>query len=179
MQRQHPLETELREVFRVVHDFPKPGIAFRDITTLLAHPELGKRVLEALVAEVSPDTDAIAGIESRGFLFGMAMALELGLPFIPLRKQGKLPHHTLSVSYALEYGKATIEMHRDAIQPGARIHIHDDLLATGGSALAAGELIGMAGGEVAGYSFLIGLDDLPGEGVLSSLSSNIAILARC
>lgn len=178
MQR-HPLEAELLEVFRVVHDFPKPGIAFRDITTLLAHPELSKRVLAALVDEVGEDIDAIAGIESRGFLFGMAMALELGLPFIPLRKQGKLPHHTLSVSYALEYGKATIEMHRDAVQPGTKVHVHDDLLATGGSALAAGELISMAGGEVAGYSFLIALDELAGEAVLGALSSNIAILARC
>lgn len=175
----HLLEEALIRTVRLVPDFPKVGIAFRDITTLISDPSLSARVLEALVSEVSADTKAIAGIESRGFLFGMAMALELQLPFIPLRKQGKLPHHTLSISYALEYGKATIEVHRDAVNAGDAIHIHDDLLATGGSAKAAGELIQMAGGEVSGYSFLIGLNGLPGEGIVSSLSPNIAILARC
>lgn len=174
-----PLEEQLLETVRVVHDFPKSGIAFRDITTLLNKPDLSQRVLHALCASVSPETTVIAGIESRGFLFGMAIALELQLPFVPLRKRGKLPYETHKVSYALEYGTAEIEVHKDALRAGDQVHIHDDFLATGGSALAAAALVRQSGAAVSGFSFLMAIEALGGGGILTTESPNIAILARC
>ena len=174
-----PLEQLLLETVRVVHDFPKPGIAFRDITTLLNEPHLSRQVLQALCDGVQPDAQCIAGIESRGFLFGMAMALELQLPFVPLRKRGKLPYATRKVEYALEYGTAEIEVHVDALQTDARVHIHDDFLATGGSALAAAQLVREGGALVSGFSFLMAIEELGGAQRLAAESPNIAILARC
>lgn len=173
------LERVLLEWVRVVNDFPKPGIAFRDITTLLADHELSRRVLDELVSNVPLGTEAIAGIESRGFLFGMAMALEAGLPFIPIRKKGKLPHLTTQIRYELEYGHAEIEVHTDSISQGMKVHVHDDILATGGSAMAAAQLVRNCGGEVSGFSFLMSISALGGEQELLSESSIIAILARC
>jgi adenine phosphoribosyltransferase len=173
------LEIQLLEQVRVVHDFPRQGIAFRDITTLLTNHPLSREVLNALAQAVVPGTEAIAGIESRGFLFGMALAMQLELPFVPIRKQGKLPGNTAYVNYELEYGHATIEMHTDALIPGARVHIHDDFLATGGSAKAAAELIRKCGGSVSGFSFIMGIEALNATDLLLKESPNIAILARC
>lgn len=174
-----PLQTKILNQVRVIHDFPKPGIAFRDITTLLHDPVLCKEILTALADELRGKVDAIAGIESRGFLFGFPLAIELGVPFVMIRKAGKLPADTIAHSYSLEYGEATIEVHSDAISTGDRVHIHDDLLATGGTAAAAAVLIEKMGAEVSGFSFLLGLDDLNGVEKLTSASRNIAILARC
>lgn len=174
-----PIEKALLETVRVVHDFPRSGIAFRDITTLLNKPDLCRQVLQELCASVGPDATVIAGIESRGFLFGMAMALELELPFVPLRKRGKLPYETHKVSYDLEYGTAEIEVHKDALGAGDRVHIHDDFLATGGSALAAAALVRQSGAAVSGFSFLMGIEALDGGRILTKESPNIAILARC
>lgn len=173
------LEQRLLNDVRVINDFPKPGIAFRDITTLLNNPELAKEVAQALKRRVEPEAQAIAGIESRGFLFGMHVAMELDLPFIPIRKKGKLPARTHRVTYDLEYGTAEIEVHKDAITPGLKVHVHDDFLATGGSALAAAKLIAECGGKVSGFSFLMGIEALKADEVLKELSPNIAILARC
>lgn len=174
-----PLDQELLELVRVIPDFPRNGIAFRDITTLLKDAPLSQRVLVALCDAVSTDTQVIAGVESRGFLFGMAMALELALPFVPIRKGGKLPHETHKVRYQLEYGTAEVEVHTDAIEAGSRVHIHDDFLATGGSALAAVELVKKCGAAPSGFSFLMGISALGGEALLAVESPNIAILARC
>lgn len=173
------LEEQLLREVRVIQDFPKPGIAFRDITTLLKLPELSSAVAAELKRRVEPNVAAIAGIESRGFLFGMILALDLGVPFIPIRKKGKLPGQTRSVDYSLEYGTAQIEVHADAISNGLKVHVHDDFLATGGSAIAAAQLIESCGGKVSGFSFLMGIAELGAEDKLKELSPNIAILARC
>lgn len=173
------LEAQLLDAIRVIRDFPKPGIAFRDITTLLKNPELCRQVVEELARNIPPDTTVIAGIESRGFLFGMALAMACDLPFVPIRKKGKLPFATRAVSYDLEYGQAVVEMHTDAVQHGDRVYIHDDLLATGGSAAAAAELVLSSGASVSGFSFLLGVEGLNGEALLTTLSTNITILARC
>lgn len=154
---------QLKQTIRDVPDFPKPGIIFKDITPVFQHPELVDQIVEVLVGQFKfKRLDGIAAVEARGFIFGSVLAHELGIPFIPIRKAGKLPYHTRSKEYALEYGTAKIEMHEDAVQPGQRILIHDDLLATGGTATAAGHLIQEAGGIIAGFSFLIDLTFLPG-----------------
>jgi adenine phosphoribosyltransferase len=155
-------------------DFPKPGIVFKDITPLLKDATLCNEMIDGIIWQLQGiEIDAIAGIESRGFLFGFLLANRLGLPFIPIRKQGKLPFKTISESYALEYGQATIEVHEDAFVPGSRILIHDDLLATGGTVVAASKLIEKLGGEIAAYSFIISLDFLKAKGRLSRFSNNI------
>ncbi len=157
------LETRLRQAIRAVPDFPKPGILFRDITPVMEDPLLSLAVVEGFreALQATP-VDAIAGIESRGFLYGMPLALKLGVPFVTVRKKGKLPWRTVSHKYDLEYGSAEIEMHVDTVRPGMRVLVHDDLLATGGTAAAAAELIRLQGGEVAGFSFLIELSFLQG-----------------
>ncbi len=155
---------DLKQYIADVPDFPQPGILFRDITPLLGSPEaLGAalRELEDRARETRPDV--IAGIESRGFLFGMPLAERLGTGFVPIRKPGKLPRETLRESYSLEYGENTIEMHRDAVRPGQRVLVVDDLLATGGTAAAAANLVRRAGGEVAGWLFLVELAALGGR----------------
>lgn len=157
----------LADYLRDVPDFPKPGIMFKDITPLLANPAARSEVIDQISKHYAQQhIDAVAGIEARGFVFGMLLAHKLGLPFVPIRKAGKLPFHKVREEYDLEYGKAAIEMHVDAIQSGARVLIHDDLLATGGTARAAGNLIQKIGGRVAGYSFIINLSFLPGEQLL-------------
>lgn len=166
---------KLRSAIRDVPDFPKPGIVFKDITPIMQNPELSNEVLDEMVEEYrTMEIDAIAGIESRGFLFGYPLAMKLGLPFILIRKKGKLPYDKISFDYDLEYGSATIEMHTDAIAPGANVLIHDDLLATGGSAEAAAQLILKSGGKVAGFQFLVGLSFLNGEERLKDFSHNIS-----
>jgi adenine phosphoribosyltransferase len=167
------LEERIKSVIRDVPDFPKEGIIFKDISTIMLDPILSADIIDHLV-EMYKDLgiEAVAGIESRGFLFGYPLAIRLGVPFILIRKQGKLPYKKISHDYELEYGTATIEMHTDAIKPGQKVLIHDDLLATGGSASAAAELIQKCGGEVFGFNFLVSLSFLDGEKKLQNYSKN-------
>ncbi len=162
------LEARLKSEIRAVPDFPKPGILFRDITPLLADVETFDACIEDFVARYrSQNVDAIVGVESRGFLFGAPLALRLGCAFVPMRKAGKLPAATFRRSYALEYGEATLEIHRDAFRSGPRVVLLDDLLATGGTALAGAELVEEAGGEVVEIAFVIELEALAGRASLS------------
>ena len=173
------LEARIKASIRDVPDFPKDGILFKDISTLLLQPALANEILDALVSRFQhADIDAIAGIESRGFLFGNALALRLNKPFVLIRKAGKLPAHKITQQYELEYGMAAIEMHSDAIAEGQRVLIHDDLLATGGSAEAAAKLIMQAGGVVAGFSMLVELGFLRGAARLGAISGDIQSLVR-
>ena len=168
------LEAEVRKAIRDIPDFPKPGIVFKDITPIMQNANLSKEIVKYLKFMYEHQgIDAVAGIESRGFLFGYPLAMELGIPFILIRKKGKLPHKTISYDYDLEYGSATIEMHVDAVSKGQRVLIHDDLLATGGSAEAAARLIEKGGATVAGFDFLVELEFLNGAEKLRSLSDNI------
>jgi adenine phosphoribosyltransferase len=167
------LEERIKSVIRDVPDFPKKGIIFKDISTIMLDPALSADIIDHLV-EIYKDLgiEAVAGIESRGFLFGYPLAIRLGVPFILIRKQGKLPYKKISHDYELEYGTATIEMHTDVIKPGQKVLIHDDLLATGGSASAAAELIQKCGGEVIGFNFLVSLSFLDGTKKLQNYSKN-------
>lgn len=159
----------LEEKIRAIPDFPKPGILFRDITTLLADPEAFAEVIKRIVVKFSGSgVEAVAAIESRGFIFGTPVALELGCPFIPVRKPGKLPAETISAEYSLEYGTDKIEMHKDALKPGQKVLIIDDLLATGGTMGAACKLVESTGANVAGIAFVIELDFLKGRDALGS-----------
>jgi adenine phosphoribosyltransferase len=168
------LEERLKAAIRAVPDFPKPGILFRDITPVLEDPVLSNACIGGFVDALhSQRIDAIAGIESRGFLFGMPLAMKLGVPFVTVRKKGKLPWKTVSHKYDLEYGSAEVEMHVDAVRPGMRVLVHDDLLATGGTAAAAAELIRMQSGIVAGFSFLIELSFLLGVERLRNYNAEI------
>jgi len=168
------IEEKLKAVIRDVKDFPKPGILFKDISTIMLDPTLSAEVLDHLVQFYSlHGIEAIAGVESRGFLFGYPMAIRLGIPFILIRKQGKLPYNKISHSYDLEYGSAVIEMHTDAVKQGQRVLIHDDLLATGGSASAAAELIQKCGGKVVGFNFLVNLSFLNGIEKLTKQTNQI------
>jgi adenine phosphoribosyltransferase len=158
------LEDKVKSIVRDVKDFPKPGILFKDITPLLTKPELVKEITIAIGEHFKGQKiDAIAAVEARGFIFGSILAQELQCAFIPMRKSGKLPYQTLKQEYALEYGTASVEVHVDAIEPGWNVLIHDDLLATGGTAGAAAHLVKKLGGEIAGFSFLINLSFLEGE----------------
>lgn len=152
----------IAQYIRAVPDFPEPGILFRDITPLLAEPMAFAHALD-WVAEQCSGADAVVGIESRGFIIGAPIAQRLNLPFIPIRKAGKLPADTISRSYELEYGTATIEMHSDAVASGARIALVDDLLATGGTAEAAIQLVLQTGAEIDNVAFLIELAALNGR----------------
>lgn len=173
------LEQRLISTIRDVPDFPKEGIIFKDISTIMLDPILSNDVLNHLVEFYKDkNIEAIAGIESRGFLFGYPLAIRLGVPFILIRKEGKLPYKKVSYAYELEYGRATIEMHTDAISEGQRILIHDDLLATGGSAGACAALIEKCGGKVVGFNFLVSLDFLNGEDKLKPFCDNIINLVR-
>lgn len=173
------LEERLKGTIRDVPNFPKEGIIFKDISTIMLDPVLSTDVIDHLFEIYkNQGIEAVAGIESRGFLFGYPLAIKLGVPFILIRKQGKLPYKKISFAYELEYGRATIEMHTDAISGGQKVLIHDDLLATGGSAGAAAELIQKCGGKVAGFNFLVSLDFLNGEEKLRTYSDNIVNLVR-
>lgn len=173
------IEEQLKAYIRDIPDFPQPGIVFKDITPLLQQPELVKLAVKEFVRKLEGiEVDVIAGIESRGFLFGFLLAQELNKPFVPIRKQGKLPFHTISESYKLEYGQATIEMHEDAIQEGTKVLMHDDLLATGGTVVAASKLVEKLGGVITGYSFVISLDFLQSAGRLTRFSENIISLVH-
>ncbi|MBL4676236.1 MAG: adenine phosphoribosyltransferase [Mucilaginibacter sp.] len=172
------IEQQIKDAIRDIHDFPKPGIIFKDITPILKDPQLCHNITEAFMQRVKEmKIDAIAGVESRGFLFGLTLATRLGIPFIPVRKAGKLPYTVNQKIYELEYGTATIEIHTDAFNPGDRILIHDDLLATGGTVTATSELIKEMGGEVAGFSFVVGLSFLKGREKIEPINDNVIILA--
>lgn len=159
---------DLKSKIRVIEDYPKEGISFKDITTLLEDKKAFKETLDQLEqALASYDFDYIVGIESRGFIFGSALADRLNKGFIPIRKPGKLPGETKKVSYELEYGSGELEIHEDAISQGDKVIIVDDLIATGGSAKAAGELIESLGGRVSAFEFLIELTSLNGRQLLS------------
>jgi adenine phosphoribosyltransferase len=155
---------ELKQYIREVPDFPKPGISFKDITPLLKNPIAFRHVIKRF-AEFGSDreVDLIAGIDARGFLFAAPLAIQLGLPFIPVRKEGKLPYQTTSMGYSLEYGDSSMEIHTDAIIKGQRVLIIDDLLATGGTMDASARLIQRCGGEVVGHAVVIELVDLGGR----------------
>jgi adenine phosphoribosyltransferase len=172
------IETKVKAAIRDVVDFPKPGIVFKDITPIMMDPKLSAEVIDELVKIYKDQKiDKIVGIESRGFLFGFPLAVRLGIPFVLIRKKGKLPYNKVSWDYDLEYGSATIEIHTDAIKKGDRVLIHDDLLATGGSASAAAELIQSLGGEISSFNFLVALDFLGGQEKLKHYSDNIVNLA--
>ncbi len=154
---------ELKAKIRNIPDFPKKGILFRDITTLLKDgPAFTQAVLSLAKPYRNRKIDVIVAVEARGFIFGAALAHELGVGIVPIRKKGKLPAETIDVTYKLEYGEDTLEIHKDAINPQAQVLVVDDLLATGGTTLAAVELVKKLGGEIAGISFLIELADLKG-----------------
>jgi adenine phosphoribosyltransferase len=171
------IEQRLKNAIRDVADFPKPGIIFKDITPILADNKLCDDIIDETAKRLEGiKIDAIAGIESRGFLFGFLLAQKLRVPFIPVRKAGKLPYQTISYSYNLEYGTATIEVHTDALKAGDNILIHDDLLATGGTAIAAAELVKQLGGTVAGYSFIVEIDFLSGRDALAQYTENVISL---
>lgn len=159
---------DFKNVIRDIPDFPEKGILFRDITTVLLEPDALTASVDAIVEKLSGlEFDYIAGPESRGFIFGMPVAYKLNKGFIPVRKAGKLPYKTVSKTYSLEYGAATIEIHKDAIKPGQRIVVIDDLLATGGTCKALAELVEEIGGVVSGMIFFIELEELCGRNLLS------------
>jgi adenine phosphoribosyltransferase len=154
----------VRKLIREIPDYPQPGILFRDITPLLANPRAFHVVLDAIAERFIGDRlEAIVGIESRGFIFGGALAARLNASFVPVRKAGKLPYRTDKVSYSLEYGEAELEMHRDSLAEGAAVLVVDDLLATGGTAAAAGELVHRQGAYVSAYAFVLELEALSGR----------------
>jgi adenine phosphoribosyltransferase len=158
----------LESIIRTIPDFPKPGIQYKDITTLLADKKALPMTTKALCKPyLNVDCDVVVGLESRGFLFGTNMAEVLNASFVPVRKPGKLPFDKISESYELEYGSDLVEMHTDAIKKGDKVIIHDDLIATGGTALAASKLVERLGGEIIGYSFIIELSFLKGREKLS------------
>lgn len=167
---------DLRHFIRDIPDFPKAGILFRDITPLLADAQALSCAIEVL-AEPFKDAgiDVVAAVEARGFIFGSAVAKALRVGFVPVRKKGKLPFQTHSVSYGLEYGKDVVEVHTDAVQTGNKVLMVDDLLATGGTMVAACELIEKLGGEIAGLTFLIELADLKGRDNLSQYGIHTVI----
>jgi len=156
----------MRDSIRAVPDFPKKGIIFRDITPLLAHRGYFRDCVRYFASLAKGRVDAVVSIESRGFIFGSALAYELGVGFVPIRKQGKLPHKKSSVSYALEYGSSTVEMHDDALAPGSRVILIDDVLATGGTVRAASKLVEDSGAKIAALYFLIELKALGGRAKL-------------
>ncbi|MGQ9520640.1 MAG: adenine phosphoribosyltransferase [Candidatus Fervidibacter sp.] len=159
-----PTVAGLKEAIRNIPDFPKPGILFRDITPVLQNPQLFRAVID-IFEQIYKDRniDVIAAVESRGFIFAAPLAIRLGAGFVPLRKSGKLPYMTYKVHYALEYGIEALEMHVDAIKPGQRVLIMDDLLATGGTAQASARLVLQAGGVIDSFAFVIELTELKGR----------------
>ena len=168
---------DLKTAIRTIPDYPKPGIMFRDITTLLGDARAFRRAVDELVQPFAGrKIDRVAGIEARGFILGGAVAHQLSVGFLPLRKKGKLPHKTVSVEYALEYGADTIEMHIDGCQAGEKVMLIDDLIATGGTALAAIKLLREAGAEVVAAGFVIDLPELGGADKLRAAGVPVSTL---
>lgn len=158
---------ELKDTIRAIKDYPKEGVIFRDITTLLKDKDAFQKAVDQMAEKIDVDVDKIIGIEARGFIFGAALAYKLNKGFVPVRKPGKLPWEKVSESYELEYGEDSIEIHKDAIEPGEKVVIVDDLLATGGTAKTCVNLVNQFKGEVSSAIFLIELEDLKGREVLS------------
>lgn len=169
----------VRDYIRTIPDFPHEGILFRDVTTLLADPRgLRLAVDQLLHPYAGQPIDKVVGLEARGFILGGAIAHQLGKGFVPIRKKGKLPGATIGESYTLEYGEASVEIHNDAIQPGEKILLVDDLLATGGTAEAGIKLIERLGGEIMGCAFIIDLPELGGKQRLTDMGMDIHILCE-
>ena len=173
------ISEKLDKAIREVPNFPKQGINFKDITTLLLNPELSTEIVDAFIERLKgTKIDAIVGVESRGFLFGFLLANKMGIPFVPIRKVGKLPGETVKYKYDLEYGSAEVEVHKSDIKKGWNIVVHDDLLATGGTACAASELIQKLGANVAAFAFVLSLDYLKGNEKLEKYSKEIISLKK-
>ena len=172
------LTEKINNTIRDVEDFPKKGIIFKDITPILNDPLLSEEIVNEFCSSLPDSVTHIAGIESRGFLFGFPAAMKNQSGFVLIRKKGKLPYKTVSVSYDLEYGTAEIEMHIDAVKPGDKVIIHDDLLATGGTAVAAAKLIQSQGAEILGFSFVVELAFLEGRKRLEEFTSNITSIVK-
>jgi adenine phosphoribosyltransferase len=172
------LETNIKAAIRDIPDFPKPGIMFKDITPIFENQQLCNEIVDGFIEPLGTRPDAIVGIESRGFLFGILLANRLNVPFILVRKAGKLPYKTISYEYALEYGTSKVEMHIGSIKKGWDVLIHDDLLATGGTAMAAANLVEQQGARVSGFSFVVELEFLNGKQKLNIHSNNITCLAQ-
>ncbi|MBD0414539.1 adenine phosphoribosyltransferase [Oryzicola mucosus] len=171
------LEKTLLASIRTIPDYPKPGILFRDITTLLGDARAFRRAVDELVHPFAgTKIDKIAGIEARGFILGGAIAHQLSAGFVPIRKKGKLPHETVRVAYSLEYGVDEMEMHKDAIAPGERVLLVDDLIATGGTAEGAVKLLKQMGADIAAACFVIDLPDLGGRAKLETLGVEVRTL---
>jgi adenine phosphoribosyltransferase len=170
-------DLDIKNTVRTIPDYPKPGILFRDITTLLADARAFRRAVDELVHPwAGSKMDKVAGIEARGFILGGAVAHQLSAGFVPIRKKGKLPHKTVSMSYALEYGTDEMEMHVDAVQPGERVILVDDLIATGGTAEGAVKLLRQIGATVVAACFIIDLPDLGGAAKLRALDVPVRTL---
>ena len=167
----------LLSAIRTIPDYPKPGILFRDITTLLGNPQAFRRAIDELVHPYAgTKIDKIAGIEARGFILGGAMAHQLSAGFIPIRKKGKLPHDTVRIAYSLEYGIDEMEMHRDAVKPGEKVILVDDLIATGGTAEGAVKLLRQMGADIVATCFVIDLPELGGRKKLEALGVTVRTL---
>lgn len=173
------IASELAAAIRSINDYPKPGIIFRDITTLLGNPRAFRRAVDELVNPYAgTKVDKIAGIEARGFILGGAMAHQLSTGFVPIRKKGKLPHTTVRVAYSLEYGVDEMEMHVDAVRPGEKVILVDDLIATGGTAEGAVKLLRQMGAEIVSACFVIDLPDLGGRKKLEDLGVEVRTLVE-
>src|SRR6201991_1428776 len=173
------LTDDLKATVRAIPDYPKPGIIFRDITTLLGNAWAFRRAVDELVHPwAGSKVDKIAGMEARGFILGGAVAHQLSAGFVPIRKKGKLPHDTVRIAYSLEYGVDEMEMHRDAVQPGEKVILVDDLIATGGTAVGATKLLRQIGAEVVAACFVIDLPDLGGRKKLEELDVPVDTLVE-
>jgi adenine phosphoribosyltransferase len=171
--------SDIRSLIRTIADYPRPGILFRDITTLIADPAGLRAAVDGIVAPYTAgDIDCVAGIEARGFILGGAVAYALNRGFIPIRKKGKLPSRTIGQEYSLEYGVDTIEIHADAIPEGARVLLVDDLIATGGTAAAAVELIRRTGGRLVGAAFVVDLPELGGAARIADMGVPVHTLVE-
>ncbi len=167
----------LKDVIRTIPDYPKPGIMFRDVTTLMSDPAAFRHAVDAIVAAYRDARIAkVVGIEARGFILGGAVAHQLGTGFVPVRKKGKLPYRTIAESYALEYGTDTVEVHEDAFTASETVLVVDDLIATGGTALAAIKLVERAGANVVACAFVVDLPELGGSAKIEALGKNVRSL---
>ena len=170
-------ENDLKSAIRTIADYPKPGIMFRDITTLLGNPRAFRSAIDALIQPFAgTKIDKVAGVEARGFIMGGAMAHQMSAGFVPIRKKGKLPHDTVRIAYSLEYGVDEMEMHRDAIKPGEKVVLVDDLIATGGTAEGATKLLQQMGADIVAACFIIDLPELGGRKKLEALGVEVRTL---
>jgi adenine phosphoribosyltransferase len=173
------LTEKLQQELLDVHDFPSPGILFKDVTPVFLKPSLVQELADDVALQFRGKVDVVCGLESRGFLLGMPIAIALDVPFVLIRKAGKLPREVYRVSYDLEYGSAVIEMHKDAIKSGSRVLIHDDVLATGGTAAAAAELVSMTGAVLSAYHFMVEIKVLNGRERLKGFTDSIHSFVAC